>query len=164
MHAELRVTPEQVIMKLELMKAGRNQGQMGWWDCHRRRSLKPDMVSQDERKQLLKAHIRKVLGNIRILLSTLRRAIPVSPCDSILKADDARRQIVWLRGRQIMFWASVSSRVSGDNNTYLLLAGNIERDSVCRMANTGAHAWCQLHDNIILILYKWLGHCHKKCQ
>ena len=30
MHAELRVTPEQVIMKLELMKAGRNQGQMGW--------------------------------------------------------------------------------------------------------------------------------------
>ena len=94
MHAELRVTPEQVIMKLELMKAGRNQGQMGWRDCHRRRRLKPDTVSQDERKQLLKAHISKVLGNIRILLSTLRQAIPVSPCDSILKADDARRQIV----------------------------------------------------------------------
>ena len=52
------------------------------------------MVSQDERQQLLKAHIRKVPGNIRILLSTLRRAIPVSPRDSILKVHDARRQMV----------------------------------------------------------------------
>ena len=51
------------------------------------------MVSQDER-QMLKAHSRKVPGNIRILLSTLRRAIPVSPRDSILKVDDARRQMV----------------------------------------------------------------------
>ena len=30
------------------------------------------------------------------------------------------------------------------------------------MANTGARGWCQLYDNIIIILYKWLGHSHKK--
>lgn len=45
MRGELGVTPEQVIMKLDLMKAGRNQGQMGWRNCHPRCTLKPDVVS-----------------------------------------------------------------------------------------------------------------------
>lgn len=81
-------------MKLELMKAGRNQGQMDWCNCYLRCTLKADMISQYRRKQLSAAHIRKVLGNIRILPLSLRQFISVFLYDKILKVDDSRRQIM----------------------------------------------------------------------
>ncbi|XP_042841555.1 uncharacterized protein LOC122238548 isoform X2 [Panthera tigris] len=90
-------------MKLDLMKAGRNQGQMGWRNCHPRCTLKPDAVSPCGENQFWGAHSPEVWGERRTP-PCLGGGSSLLPSDKILSVDDSRRQVRRLRARWLSSW------------------------------------------------------------
>lgn len=95
MRRDLRVTPEQVIMKLELMKAGRNQGQMGWRNLSERHAETRHGISVQEKSVVGKRTLEK-FGEMLDPPhpASQRQVISGLPRDKTLKVCDSRRQIM----------------------------------------------------------------------
>lgn len=152
MRGELGVTPEQVIMKLDLMKAGRNQGQMGWRNCHPRCTLKPDAVSPCGENQFWGAHSPEVWGERRTP-PCLGGGSSLLPSDKILSVDDSRRQVRRLRARWVrcLSLSFLSGKMGIIIPTFLFLG---RLNEIVFAENTGTRSWYPIY-NVFVFLYKW---------
>ncbi|XP_042841558.1 uncharacterized protein LOC122238548 isoform X4 [Panthera tigris] len=128
-------------MKLDLMKAGRNQGQMGWRNCHPRCTLKPDAVSPCGENQFWGAHSPEVWGERRTP-PCLGGGSSLLPSDKILSVDDSRRQVRRLRARWLSSWHGPATILGTMEANIRQIFSTFRRQTVLlARAQAAAHLW-----------------------